>query len=54
MSVNERAVYHAIVTQYLLQFLPEKCYQAANVVFRVEGIDFAVGQRTPQRRAGRR
>lgn len=43
MSVDERAVYHAIVTQYLLQFLPEKCYQAASVVFQVSSFDFAVG-----------
>lgn len=40
MTVDEKAVYEAIVKQYLVQFLPEKRYQAAQATFTVEGKDF--------------
>ncbi|AWK15604.1 DNA topoisomerase 3 [Candidatus Fukatsuia symbiotica] len=40
MTADERVVYLAIVKQYLAQFLPEKCYQAAQVMFDVEGRGF--------------
>lgn len=43
MSREELIVYKAIATQYLLQFLPEKSYQAASVIFHVDGFDFTVG-----------
>lgn len=43
MSHDEHTVYKAIVIQYLLQFLPEKSYQAASVIFHVDGFDFTVG-----------
>lgn len=40
LSADERTVYLAIVQQYLAQFLPEKCYDAAQVIFDVEGYSF--------------
>lgn len=40
MSADEKAVYTAIVKQYLVQFMPDKRYQAAQVAFYVEGQGF--------------
>ena len=45
MSKDEFAVYRAIATQYLVQFLPEKTYQAVNVRFCVEGNTFTASAR---------
>ena len=45
MSQDELAVYTAIATQYLVQFLPEKTYQAVNVRFCVEGNTFTASAR---------
>ncbi|EJX5188395.1 DNA topoisomerase 3 [Salmonella enterica] len=40
MTADEKAVYLAIVRQYLAQFMPEKRYQAAQVTFDVSGQGF--------------
>ncbi|OSK14536.1 DNA topoisomerase III [Escherichia coli M056] len=37
MTADEKAVYLAIVRQYLVQFMPEKRYRAAQVTFDVSG-----------------
>lgn len=45
MSQDERAVYTAIATQYLAQFLPEKTYLAASVSFCAAGNTFTASAR---------
>lgn len=45
MSQDERAVYTAIATQYLVQFLPEKTYLATSVSFCAAGNTFTASAR---------
>lgn len=45
MSQDERAVYTAIATQYLVQFLPEKTYLAASASFCAAGNTFTASAR---------
>ncbi|CNK26663.1 DNA topoisomerase III family protein [Yersinia aldovae] len=40
MTEQERTVYRAIVRQYLVQFMPDKCYDEANGVIDVNGNTF--------------
>lgn len=45
MNADERAVYTAIATQYLVQFLPDKTYLAASVSFCAAGNTFTASAR---------